>query len=262
MCLGMIPHISSHVSSLDKGVVPMSKYTLKIKTLKTLREPYSRINMCIVDNKGGFMLKSVHGSPDMFVAGKTDTVSFSAPTMDTMSCMIASQESGTWGLDEIEVLQNGVQMARFVWKRDVGNGEAACMHPYKNPFAGMTSEQVREMLNNEYCAMKDSIHASMFQIAVAGTTSTWVALGKERAFAFFIGSTMAIVYAYLLENEIDAIGTQRALVNTTSRMIFLFSASAALAKAYQDNISHDNSLFLLGLLGFMVYKASIVRLIK
>lgn len=235
---------------------PQAKYVLRIKTRKTLSDPLSGVNVCISDASGNFVMRRLQGEPRFFMRGSMDVFQFTAPMIEGPVSLLVSQESGKWGLDEVELLTNGVHIGRYIW-----TGSPA-LQLYKSPYAGMTKDEIRSMLNEEYMCMKDQIRSSVGQLAALGTASTWVALGPKQAAAFGLGSALAAMYAYLLEQEVDTIGTSRRAVGMVARMIVLSGSAAAAVKYWDAEIQADNGLFLLGLLGFMVFKASLVRLLK
>jgi len=240
-----------------------SRYAIHLKTSRSLTDPYNGLNVCLVDKDGKFVMKRFDTMPHMMMRGNVDVFTFEGPRIEGgVSSMIVSQEQGVWGLEEAMLFENDVLVGKFFWRDTVGNGNAASMTLYKSPYDGMSKEELRKVFNEEYSKLKDQIKESMAHIGVIGTMTTGFALGAEKAAAFGIGSGLAFLYAFLLEAEMDKLGTGKSGVNVASRLLTIFGMSVGVVKAFETEIRQDNALFVLGLVGFLTFKASVIKLMK
>ena len=111
-----------------------------------------------------------------------------------------------------------------------------------------------------YVHLKQDIKLYSLLYSGMGMTVTSVVLGPPDGVAFGIGSTLAMVYHYMLQKETDRIGQSNKLsVDKTMRLLILSGILIAILDQFSEQIQQHNSYYILGLLGFMSYKMALFR---
>lgn len=87
-------------------------------------------------------------------------------------------------------------------------------------------------------------------------------MGPDDAFAFAVGSALASMYSTMLQHETDSIGKRQQKIDSVTRLVSLFTVSAIIVHSYAEEIRHHNIYYVLGVLGFMTYKMSLMHSMK
>lgn len=224
-------------------------YVVRIKTFSSAQ---GGINLCLINANDECVFKRLAPPFDRGMREED----FEAPDLggEVVKC-IAAPETGSWGLTEITINKKTFMYEAMIGGRDGDTELAAYM---TRPQLVLTPE-IKRQWDEEYASLKRQLTNGTLQLVAIGTAVTAVALGPEKAAAYAAGGGLAIAYAFLLEWEIDNIGKSRASY-TGLRFAGMFAAAATLVSHFQDKIQQDNGLFVLALIGFMSYKASIARL--
>lgn len=223
-------------------------YTVRIKTFKPT---VGGVNLCLINAANECVFKRLDPP---FDRGIRDDC-FEAPDIGDVVTVLAAPETGSWGLDDI-TLNNEKRFPYndVIGGRD-GDTELAALMTKTRPLITL---DMKELWDEEYIHMKMHLLGGTMQITALGTAVTAAAVGIDQAAAFATGGTLALMYALMLQWEIDAIGRSR-MSYTVLRLASLFGLSVALTSTYHENLKNDNTLFVFALIGFMSYKISIAR---
>lgn len=264
-------HIIPSQVRLISNAAPSVKYLVRVSSFKSLSDPYARVNVCMMDQDGNAFLQSVEPMFSRFNRGKSDFV-LHAPSLDHISAIMMAPESGTWGMETIEVyrekkagtgkipMSEWTCLGKFTYGEVIGDN-------WKNMAAYVTqyditpeiTPEMRARYDQEYESLKIGILASTLQLTGVGSVATAIALGEDKLYAFLLGGGLAMMYAYMLQLEMDRIGKQNLFINSTTRLATLFASATGLTLAFQDAIREDNTYFIVALMGFMMFKLSVLR---
>lgn len=112
----------------------------------------------------------------------------------------------------------------------------------------------------EYAIMKRNISVNTLATSAFGTVTTGMALGVDKSLAFFMGSMLAMMYMEMLYFEIDHIGKPSSIfVNSLTRLATISALACAIIQQQSHSMQHHDSYFMLGVLGFLSFKLSILR---
>jgi hypothetical protein len=251
-------NVPSNVKLLSSSS-PEVKYFLKINSFKTLSNPLSGVNICMLDSNNNAVLKRIEPIHNRFENGQTDIILY-APVLEDINAIICAPEEGSWGLESIQVSDaEGQQLAKFIYGEVVGGSWRNNLAAYITKFD--ISPEMKLQYDQDYKNMKEFIIKSTMQLTGVGTCVTFVALGEGKAAAFLIGGVLALMYAQMLQAEIDNFGKMPVIFNNSAtRLTTLFIVSSSLIVLFKDLIATDNSYYLSAVLGFIMYKLSLLRI--
>ncbi len=112
----------------------------------------------------------------------------------------------------------------------------------------------------EYAILKRNISANTLATSAFGTITTGVVLGVDKSLAFFMGSMLAIMYMEMLYYEIDHIGKPSSIfINSMTRLATISALACAIIQQQSHSMPHQDLYFMLGVLGFLSFKLSVLR---
>lgn len=240
-------HLHQHIK--PKYDAPKTWYNVRIRSFKPT---VGGANICLINENNECVMHRIAPPIDRGICEFT----FEGPDVGDVVSVIAAPETGSWGLAEITVQQKTFMYNDIIGGRD-GDTELAAL--LTKPRQVITNE-MKARWDLEYQQLKESILAGTLQLTVAGSAITTAAVGYEKGCAFAAGGALAVAYALLLQWEIDTIGSKTNASFAVVRLACIFGIAVALVSEYHDHIAKDNSLFILGLIGFMSHKASIFNL--
>jgi hypothetical protein len=256
-----LPQQARSIRLLPVAHVPETRYLLKLSTFRSATDPMSSVNLLMVDSAQRAVLKRITPEFLRFQRGQTEIILY-APKLDNVEMVMMAPESGTWGLESIEIIaDDGESLGRFANGEIIGGNwkhMAACM----TSNAGLPrkpSEEIRKLYNAEYGLLKGAILARTVRLVGYGGAITYLAMGPEKTLAFAMGGGLALAYANMLQAEVDTFSTKAGFINSATRLTTLFLLAAAPTLAYAEQIQNDADLFVMGLIGFMMFKLSLYR---
>lgn len=243
--------------------LPHKKYAVKIKLYKNPSSIYTGVNVCMLgSNNGRSIMEHIKPTTTLFDKDIEHVYVFDAPDIGEIDGLMIAPETGTLAIERVDVMVNDELKRRFMGHEEIGgrgNDGAALLTP-----SLILTPEMKAKYDLEYLDLKNKINFGTLRLSLVGTVITACALGPSKAVVFSIGSILAMVYVQLLQYEMDRFGkrNQGVVMNTTARLALLFSVATALVVNHHDAIMQDNSEFIIGLLGFVMYKLSMIRLIK
>jgi hypothetical protein len=236
-------------------------YDLIIRTQSTNANAFARANVCLVNDKQETcFLQSVSPFPVPFTKHMPTRVTFLGPSIgDITHLMIAPEDRAIWRVDSA-ILRIGedpsVAPVTFVPSADDP------LHVFV-PAPPRPTEEQRAQWNMEYCKLKNDLMDGAFLTAATGTIVTDVALGMDKALAYAMGGSLGLMYSAMLHYEMDHIGANNHnhnnKVNGVTRFATLALTAGAIVRFWSAQIQEDNLYYVLGVLGFLSYKMSIMR---
>ena len=115
------------------------------------------------------------------------------------------------------------------------------------------------LYDQEYNDIKKNIFIITTELSIIGTIITTFVFDIDKGFSFLIGSSIGIMYIRLLEIGVDAIGKENfVFYKSPVRLLALLLLSSAIISKYSENIGTDHSTFIIGLIGFSMYKVALI----
>ena len=115
------------------------------------------------------------------------------------------------------------------------------------------------LYDQEYDEIKKNILIITTELSIIGTIITTFVSDIDKGFSFLIGSSIGILYIRLLELGVDAIGKEKFIFYKSSvRLLAVLLLSAAIINKYSEHIGTDHSTFIIGLIGFSMYKIALI----
>jgi hypothetical protein len=247
----MLAVLDRPITVLHSG--PRHHYLARIRTIKAAE---AGLNICLINTNNECVFVRLDAPFDK----GTHDLTFEAIDVGEIKTIVAAPETGTWAVHEIVI-----DRKRFVYEDgDVIGGRGGDMAAVLVPkVAHVITREMKEQWDDDYDQFKNQLTLGTLQLSAIGTALTAAIVGQDQAFAYASGGGLALVYAFLLQWEIDAIGrslsTQVVASFSLVRLAGIFGLAAAIVTTHHEHIKSNNSIFIFGLLGFMSYKVSIVQ---
>lgn len=234
------------------------KYTIKLVSNKPPML-YTGINLCIWSKNNDVFLQRLSYTS----INNEAVIDFYGPNIEEgIQGILISPETDKWNLKKIELTstnEKNMESEMFHFNCDTNIGSsfdtlASYMEPVIKSDVDMT-----EIYKDEYNKLKDSILINTVEFTLIGALITAFLSDIEKAYAFALGGGIGICYIKLLEIGVDTLGQKINMVNnSTVRLCIIFSLSAAIVSKYKENIVDDHLIFIVGLLGFTMYKLGLI----
>lgn len=243
---------------VSKSAPPLVTYSVTLHTFKQPQSMTSGVNICILGGNRA-LLHRIAPYP-IIDKGRPHTNTFEACDVGEVEGILIAPENGSLALEEVGVsIHEKEQMVRFLYGEEIGGRHNSDGAAYLKPLLKITPEKKAEY-DFQYLDLKNKLNFGTLQLAILGTFVTGGALGLSKALAFSFGTLLSMSYFQMLQFEVDNIGNTSQFVTTTTRLATLFGVAGFIVAQYHDQIVADNSYFIIGFLGFLTYKISIMRL--
>lgn len=235
---------------------------LQLQLYKDPSSIYSGVNVCLLGTKNNHSLLERLQPVPILQKGVTHTHVFDAPDIGEIQALMIAPENGSLAVEKIDVYVNDVLSRRFMLHEEIG-GRGKDGAALIKPSLVLTPE-LKHQYDLDYIELKNKINFGTLHLSIIGSIVTGCALGLQKALVFSIGGFLAMVYVQLLQYEVDRLGTKNSAIvmNATIRLAILFSVATGLVARHHDEIVQDNSEFIIGLLGFVMYKISLMQFIN
>lgn len=244
---------------LSSHVIPKyspGKKTTYVVRVKTFKPTTSNINLCIISNTNECVLQKLDAP---FDKGMRDMV-FDALDIGDIDTVIAAPEAGSWGLEELEIWVDNGRLHKKCMYYDMVGERGSELAAVMKPCVMLTPEH-KQQYDEDYVELKQTLMNGTLQTVIVGAALTGVSIGAEKALAYTVGGGLSLLYLAMLQYEMDVIGKQNVSFAVV-RLASVFGIAAALVTHFRDQVHNDESYFILALIGFMSFKASVMRLIK
>lgn len=226
--------------------------------------PYSGVRLMLIDNAGKSSLHYINRYDEKnnitrFETSSLDEVQVSIPLLVQISDIWIAPEDGSWYLDEL-FLEDLGNIDRLQCKKIIGNDTDQAVILSKdenvltdNPFDDIKYEEGIKAYND----MKSELlkwNVGFMLIGIIITVIYRVPIEQMEAFIF--GSMVGLIYLYMLEKQIDTLGSPNNLL-----LIPLVSSPIRLSLiTYMSYIyiSTNDTSFIPYIIGFFMYKLSII----
>lgn len=237
---------------------PVVTYSVTLQTYKLPQNWYSGINICILGKNNTAFLHRIQPYP-IIQKGRPHTTTFDAHDVGDIDAIIVAPETGSLALDEVQVAVPSREIhSRFLCGEEIGGHHSHEGAAFLKPMFKLTPEKKAEY-DLDYLNMKNALNFGTLQLAVLGSVLTGCALGLPKALAFSLGALLSMSYFQMLQYEVDRIGEKHSFLPSVARLAVLFATAGAIVAHYHNDIIQDNSYFIIGFLGFITYKISIMR---
>lgn len=233
------------------------QYHVIIKSRDHASDDYVHVNLCLFgknpDGTSTAILQRISPYPIPFTKYLPRSHSFEGPDIGDVYNILIAPDSGRIDVSQISLSMDDGPVALF---------EQNYVHNCLFEPCNVADPERKARYDKEYTDMKEEINVNTVMIATIGTATTGVALGPDKAFAYLLGASIALTYSYMLQNEMDNIGTKKKFMSTGARLGTLTILSMLIVQYFSEQIQTENLYYIVGVLGFMSYKMSIARMIK
>lgn len=230
-----------------------SKYRMKFTSTKALY-PYQSFNICLITPSGDALLRRITNTTN-----DLETIfEFQGPPIKSINSIMLAAEDSTWELKDVYIhLVDSDQEYTFTTpKSKIGGEEASYMLP--RPLL----KDMKPIYDAEYTNLKDTILVTTIELLIIGTVLMTFVFNAGYGSSFAMGGSLGLLYVKLLQDNIDIIGTKGSSGHSIVRLGVLTVLIASLLDKYHQNIQADHTLFIGGMLGFFVYRVSIIYAFK
>jgi hypothetical protein len=236
----------------NKLLAPSNKYIYRIKTnINPLPINISFIN----DNKTAILQR---------LQTQESELEFTGDYLPNISSVLLSYDHTTRNQSEhfvnlnldldLEIFDNSELIDTYKFKQHENYDHTILLLPEK-PF----NLENKLLYDQEYSDIKNNILIITTELSIIGTIITTFVSDIDKGFSFLIGSSIGIMYIRLLEIGVDAIGKENfVFYKSPVRLLALLLLSSAIISKYSENIGTDHSTFIIGLIGFSMYKIALI----
>lgn len=205
-----------------------------------------------------YISRANHDGSSRFEAGSVDTVCFDDVNLDDVSYLWICPEEGEWDLHSV-ILEGGQSdpPIRFTNEGQIGTDQNPCAFltpSYEKPY----DEETRVRGMKKYDDMKRRLLSIDLYLTLFGTMLTYASTSDiEMTKAFLEGGTVGIVYVFLLEKQIDFMGSldKALLFPLVSGPVRLFLISYLSVSSVGFS---EQRLLAPFALGFFMYKLAVI----
>lgn len=202
-----------------------------------------------------YVSRANHDGTTRFESGGVDVVCFDDVDLENISYLWISPEEGEWDLHS--VVLEGESSKKFVNEAVIGTDAVPCavLEPYES---GSYDEGVYIAGMEDYDKMKRRLLNTDFYLTVFGTALTYAATSDvEVAKAFLEGGALGILYVFMLEKQIDFMGSvEKALlfplVSGPVRLLLISYLSVSSVGFSEQRLLAPFAL------GFFMYKLAVI----
>jgi hypothetical protein len=145
----------------------------------------------------------------------------------------------------------------FLYHDEIGkrSGDmAAQLLPVVKPDIDM-----KPVYDAQYFNIKQGMLVTTVELTMIGALLMTCFTNVEKGLAFALGGGMGVLYVKMLQQGVDSVGQQHGIIgNSTLRLGFITALSAAILTRYKDVVDSDHLLFIVGVVGFMMYRVAIL----
>ncbi|KAK3281952.1 hypothetical protein CYMTET_10290 [Cymbomonas tetramitiformis] len=232
-----------------------------------ISEPWVGARVALLTDDGRC---SLHTIPR--VEGESTSASRFESGSDVAAIWVAP-ELGTWRLTEVEVTQADGTKVRFPCSEMLGDDDNAAAELRPETSVPLSPEERAQLFNEgiqDYAEMKQQILVTNIGLVFAGSAAAWGYGGIDCAEALLTGGALGLAYSYLLQRQVDTVGTNNdGVLGSTAasfpaRLLVVFLGASAAIQAFSTAepsgaaSTSPTALVFLGALGFFMYKISIV----
>lgn len=237
---------------VPKQLLPIqgnTRYILKLR-LKKYPQPYTRLNVCMIqEDETAFLTQILY--EDM-----KQEYEIHGPNVDIKNILLSPGEESI-DLQDLTII-----------KQDVTDN-TNYYFPYYNLIGGRSKELVaylslktsplidmKPIYDAQYVILKEKLMMITIELTLLGSLITASVSTIEKGYAFALGGSLGYIYVKLLEMGIDNVGKKPLLsiADQILRLGSVFILSSSIVLKYQKEIAEDKLFFIIGLLGFMMYR--------
>lgn len=237
---------------IPKKLLPIqgnTRYVLKFR-LQNYPQPYTRFNICMLqENEEAFLTHVVY--EDM-----KQEYEIVGPNVD-VSSLILSPGDNSIQLQDVTIIkqdETNIQNYYFPYYNLIG-GKAKDTVAYLTPQIKPQID-MKPVYDAQYMILKEKLMMATIELTLLGSLITASVSTIEKGYAFALGGSLGYIYVKLLEMGIDNIGKKPLLsiADQVLRLGCVFVLSSSIVLKYQKEIAEDKLFFIIGLLGFMMYR--------
>lgn len=235
------------------------KYTFKFRYRKD-PDQNTNYNLCIIQqNKEAFLTNLEYN--------KDNEYELYGPDVDIHNLLI-SPSHGKISLEDLKISKyyNNINIKNYYFPYydviDTENkNKSVGLLTYdstKIPYSEIPG--IKELNDLEYATTKNKVINSTIELTLFGSLLVSYITSLDRGYAFALGGCLGCIYVKLLELSVDNIGKQNleAFFNQFSRLGLLFGLSSSIIIKYHTAIANDKYIFVIGLIGFLVYHLAFI----
>jgi hypothetical protein len=187
---------------------------------------------------------------------------FSGPAMGRIVDVMIAPEDQPWFLKDVKLTvgtedETNHREYDFAYNDIIGRrgGDlAACMKPMQRP-----TEEMKMQYDAEYIVLKDTMLVTTAELTAIGSLITACVSGIEKGYAFALGGSVGLIYIKLLQQGIDVVGQKGSIGSSVARLAIVSILVAAILSKYNEQIHSDHVLFVMGLVGFTMYRIAVLN---
>ena len=231
-----------------------NKYTYRIKTKSPGPGP---VNISFINDDKTAILQRLHQDTEF-----DKSIEFTSDYLPNISSALLSYDHTTRNQSkhfvnrdlDLEIFDNSELIDTYKFKQHENYDQTILLLPDK-PF----NLENKLLYDQEYSDIKNNILIITTELSIIGTIITTFVSDIDKGFSFLIGSSIGIMYIRLLEIGVDAIGKENfVFYKSPVRLLALLLLSSAIISKYSENIGTDHSTFIIGLIGFSMYKIALI----
>lgn len=237
---------------VPKRLLPIqgnTRYCLKLR-LQKYPQPYTRLNICILQENAEALLTHI------VYEDMKEEYEIIGPQIDIKHLLLSPGEESI-DLQDLTITKQDdkdIQSYYFPYFNIVGGRDkenVAYLTAHVKPLIDM-----KPIYDAQYVILKEKLMMATIELTLLGSLITASVSTIEKGYAFALGGSLGYIYVKLLEMGIDNIGEKPMLTiaDQVLRLGSVFVLSSSIVLKYQKEIAEDKLFFIIGLLGFMMYR--------
>jgi len=237
---------------VPKQLLPIqgnTRYILKLR-LQKYPQPYTRLNICMIQEDESAFLTQIDYE-DM-----KQEYEIQGPNVDIKNILLSPGEETIDLQDLIIIKQDTTETKSYYFPYNNSIGRrckelVAYLSPKVAPLIDM-----KPVYDAQYVILKEKLMMATIELTLLGSLITASVSTIEKGYAFALGGSLGYIYVKLLEMGIDNIGKKpiQSITDQILRLGSVFILSSSIVLKYQKEIAEDKVVFIIGLLGFMMYR--------
>jgi len=232
-------------------------YTVYFKTRHSPKDPYSYVNICVINKEGFAFCHRFHP----LLTSERNRIVFQSYEFGEIDSVFVAPESGVWDIDSV-VIESLSDVHTFI--PDYGFDD----HNVRFVPKKWVDAAVYQRGMSDYEQFKNDILLYATAYGISGSSIIALLRTPTEAIAFSVGCMLGMVYQRLLHHEIDNIGKDEVNANAlvhayktlNGLVLRMFVFSAVIYTTIQANQEfNDPYMGMIIALGFLTNKAALLH---